>query len=114
METPFLPGPAKTSILSRHRRARYVVQSGGFPFLAEPLHGELRGLLELRVHDRDVTYRAVYRVRFRGFVYVLHVFLKKSTYGIATSRRDAALILARSKQAELNHAGNKPTGEHTR
>jgi phage-related protein len=30
------------------------------------------------------TWRAVYTVRFRGFVYVLHAFQKKSKSGIAT------------------------------
>lgn len=95
-------------------RALYEVQSGGFPSVAKPLHGELRGLLELRVHDTDGTYRAVYTVKLRGFVYVLHVFRKKSTHGMAMSRRDTALILARSKLAEQAHAENHPTTESTR
>ncbi len=95
-------------------RALYEVQSGGFPCAAKPLHGELRGLLELRVHDPDGTYRAVYTVKLRGFVYVLHVFRKKSTQGIAMSRRDTALILARSRLAESEHAGNNSIEEKTR
>ena len=95
-------------------RALYEVQSGGFPGAAKPLHGELRGLLELRVHDADGTYRAVYTVKLRGFVYVLHVFRKKSTQGIAMSRRDVALILARLKLAEQEHAEHHPNEERTR
>jgi phage-related protein len=33
------------------------------------------------------TWRAVCTVRFRGFVYVLHAFLKKSKSGIATPKK---------------------------
>jgi len=33
------------------------------------------------------TRRTVYTVRFRGFVYVLHAFQKKSNSGIATPKK---------------------------
>lgn len=129
--SPFVPVPAKTSLtrvvwLGTARsdprslpdlmhlkigRALYEVQSGGFLGAAKPLHGELRGL---RVEDTDGTYRAVFTVKLRGSVYVLHVFRKKSPQGVAVSKRHTALILAQRKLAEREHAADNPTEEHTR
>jgi len=43
--------------------------------------------------------RSVYTVRLETAIYVLHAFRKKSTRGIATSRRDIALIKARLARA---------------
>lgn len=53
-------------------------------------------------HDGD-TYRAVYTVRFAGVVYVLHAFQKKSKSGIATPKRDLALIDTRLRRAEEDY-----------
>ena len=53
-------------------------------------------------HDGD-TYRAVYTVRFAGVVYVLHAFQKKSKSGIATPRREIALVEQRLKRAKEDH-----------
>lgn len=52
------------------------------------------------------TYRAVYTVKLRGAVYVLHVFQKKSTRGIATPRREIALIKERYRWARVHHAAH--------
>ena len=49
--------------------------------------------------DRS-TYRAVYTVRFKAAVFVLHVFQKKSTRGTATPKADIDLIRERLKVAE--------------
>ncbi|HEY1204562.1 MAG TPA: type II toxin-antitoxin system RelE/ParE family toxin [Bryobacteraceae bacterium] len=49
--------------------------------------------------DRS-TYRAVYAVRLKGLVFVLHVFQKKSTCGAATPKPDMDLIRQRLKAAE--------------
>lgn len=57
------------------------------------------GVLEV-VDDFDGdTYRAVYTVRFREVVYVLHAFQKKSTRGILTPKREIELIRQRLKRA---------------
>ena len=65
-------------------QALFEVQLGLHPKRAKPLKGFGSGVLEIRDnHDGD-TYRAVYTVRFDEAVYVLHVFQKKSTSGIAT------------------------------
>jgi phage-related protein len=39
----------------------------------------------------------VYTLKLRGAIYVLHVFQKKSTRGIATPRREIELIKAQKK-----------------
>ena len=36
--------------------------------------------------DRGATYRAVYTVKFAGWIYALHCFQKKSKNGIKTPR----------------------------
>src|SRR5690349_20535319 len=50
-------------------------------------------------HDGN-TYRAVYTVRFRQVVYVLHAFQKKSPRGIKTAKIDIDLIERRLKLAQ--------------
>ena len=69
------------------------------PF-AKPLRGfGGGGVLEV-VDDFDGdTYRAVYTVRFREVVYVLHAFQKKSTRGSQTPKREIELIRQRLKRA---------------
>jgi phage-related protein len=71
---------------------------------AKPLRG-FGGASVLEVvedYDGD-TYRAVYTVRFPGVVYVLHVFQKKSTSGIATPRHEIALIEQRLRRAKEDY-----------
>jgi phage-related protein len=67
---------------------------------AKPLRGfGGASILEI-VEDHDGnTYRAVYTVKFRRMVYVLHVFQKKSKKGIATPKHEIDLIRARLKTA---------------
>jgi phage-related protein len=48
------------------------------------------------------TYPAVYTVRFRDAVYVLHAFQKKSKRGIATPRSEIDLVMRRL-QAAVQH-----------
>ena len=60
------------------------------------------GVLEVVEDDRGDTYRAVYTVKFSGWVYVLHCFQKKSKSGIKTPREDMDLIDARLKAAKLD------------
>ena len=50
------------------------------------------------------TYRAVYTVKFRGAIYVRHVFKKKSKKGVTTLQRDIDLIKRRLADAELDYA----------
>ena len=57
------------------------------------------GAWEVIEDRRGNTYRCVYTVKVAGVVYVLHVFQKKSTSGIATPQHDIDLIRERLKQA---------------
>jgi phage-related protein len=49
------------------------------------------------------TYRAVYTVKFREAIYVLHAFQKKSPKGIRTARGDVDLIDRRLKIAREDY-----------
>ena len=57
------------------------------------------------------TYRAVYTVRFRWAVYVLHCFQKKSRRGIQTPKPDVELVSQRLRLASQDYAeryGHQP------
>jgi phage-related protein len=71
---------------------------------AKPLKGfGDAGVLEI-VDDFDTdTFRAVYTVRFAWAVYVLHVFKKKSTRGVATSKVELDRIAQRLKRAREDY-----------
>ena len=58
------------------------------------------GVLEVIEDDTAGTYRAVYTVKFKEAVFVLHCFQKKSKQGIATPRTDMDIVRARLKVAE--------------
>jgi len=80
-----------------------VAQFGGKHPSAKPWKGLGPGVFEI-VEDYDGdTYRAVYTVKFREAVYVLHAFQKKSPKGIRTSRGDVALIEQRLKAAQSDY-----------
>jgi phage-related protein len=58
------------------------------------------GVLEVVENHQGDTFRAVYTVKFPGWVYVLHCFQKKSKSGIATPKPDLDLINTRMKAAK--------------
>ena len=58
------------------------------------------GVLEVVEDHQGDTFRAVYTVKFAGWVYVLHCFQKKSKSGIATPKQDMDLINTRLKAAK--------------
>ncbi len=58
------------------------------------------GVLEVVEDIRGDTFRAVYTVKFAGWVYVLHCFQKKSRSGIKTPKKDVDLIHARLRAAK--------------
>lgn len=84
--------------------ALYFAQDGDKHPRSKPLRGfGGADVLEI-VDDFDGdTYRAVYTVRFPEAIYVLHVFQKKSSQGVATSRRDLELIEGRLRWAGEYH-----------
>jgi phage-related protein len=82
----------------------YLAQTGQHPPSAKPLKALGSGTVEL-VEDFDGdTYRAVYTVRFREAIYVLHAFKKKSKRGIKTPQPDINLIKRRLRDARSDHA----------
>lgn len=83
-----------------------LAQQGGKHPAAKPLKGfKGAGVLEI-VEDYDGdTYRAVYTVRFKGRIYVLHAFQKKSKKGIQTPKIVMDLIRERLKRAEAEERG---------
>jgi phage-related protein len=80
-----------------------LAQFGGKHPRAKPWKGEGPGVFEV-VDDFDSdTYRAVYTVRFRHVVYVLHAFQKKSPRGKRTARIDVELIARRLRVARQDY-----------
>ena len=76
-------------------------QLGGKHAKAKPLRGFHGSSVVEVVDDFDGdTYRAVYTVRFAGFVYVLHAFQKKSKKGAETPKSALDLIKVRLRDAE--------------
>lgn len=73
-------------------------------YYAKPLQGfGGAGVLEIiERHDGD-TYRAVYTVKFRSVLYVLHCFQKKARHGIKTPQQDIELIKQRLRVAEQDY-----------
>jgi phage-related protein len=64
--------------------ALFLAQSGGQHPAAKRLKGDLQGLMEVVEDHASGTYRAVYAAKLAKTIYVLHVFRKKATRGIAT------------------------------
>lgn len=58
-------------------------------------------VLEIVQRGKNATFRAVYMVKFKEAVFVLHCFQKKSKTGIKTPKQDVDLIKNRYKQAKL-------------
>jgi phage-related protein len=80
-----------------------VTQFGGMHPNAKPWRGEGPGVFEVVEDHRAGTYRAVYTVKFKSAVYVLHAFQKKSPSGIKTARKDIELIRRRIKEAGADY-----------
>jgi phage-related protein len=88
-----------------------VAQQGDKHDAAKPLQGfGGAGVLEV-IDDFDGdTYRAVYTVKFKGVVYALHAFQKKSKKGISTPKDEIDLVKKRLKAAEEHYKENYERG----
>lgn len=80
-----------------------IAQHGGRHVAAQRWKGEGSGVYELVGNHFGDTFRAVYTVRFRHAVYVLHCFQKKSPNGIRTARPDIERIRERLKAARADY-----------
>lgn len=86
--------------------ALHLAQFGGKHDQAKPLKGfGSASVLEVVEDEAGGTYRAVYTVRFKSALYVLHCFQKKSRKGIETPQHDLDLIRERLKLARQIDAG---------
>ena len=84
--------------------ALFMAQQGGIDPAAKPLKGfGGASVLEIVASHDGNAWRAVYTVRFQNAIYVLHVFQKKFTKGIATPTREIELIKQRLAEAERDH-----------
>lgn len=84
--------------------ALYQAQKGEKNDRAKPLKGfGSAAVLEIVESDAGGTYRAVYTVKFKEAIAVLHVFQKKSKQGIATPKQDLDLIKGRFRLAEQKY-----------
>jgi phage-related protein len=84
--------------------ALYTAQSGKTDPAAKPLKGfGGASVIEIVSSHHGNAWRAVYTVRFQDASYVLHVFQKKSTKGIATPSREIELVKQRLAEAERDH-----------
>jgi phage-related protein len=84
--------------------ALFAAQQGEIDPAAKPLRGFGGGsVLEIVTDQVGGTWRAVYTVRYREAIYVLHAFQKKSKRGIATPKKDVDLIRYRLAEAERLH-----------
>jgi phage-related protein len=82
--------------------ALHFAQNGEQHHAAKVLKGFTGdGVLEVVEDDADGTYRAVYTVKFKEAVFVLHCFQKKSKRGISTPQKDMEIVHARLKVAEM-------------
>ena len=80
-----------------------IARSGGTPPNMKPWKGSGPGMYELLEDHAGDTYRAVYTVRFKEAMYVLHVFKKKSRSGIKTPLPDVRKVEHRLKTAERHY-----------
>jgi phage-related protein len=91
-----------------------VAQLGGKHPAAKPWKGEGAGVFELVESFDGNAYRAIYTVRFEGFVYVLHAFQKKSPSGIRTAQTDIDIVSERLKRAREHFESNRHPGSKSK
>lgn len=92
---------ASQEVIDLFGYALYLAQVGKKHEQAKPLQGfRSAGVLEIVEEWQGNAYRAVYTVRFRRAVFVLHVFQKKAKRGSSTPKVDLDLIRARLNAAE--------------
>ena len=78
-----------------------LAQQGEKHPCTKPLKGfKGAGVLEVVENCDGNTYRAVYTVRIKNKIYVLHTFQKKSKKGIQTPQKEIDVIKARLKRVE--------------
>lgn len=92
-----MPKPVKASFGYRLHR----IQSGLPAADTKALTQFGAGVHEVREAFDANAYRVMYVVKLKKAVYVLHAFVKKSKSGIGIPKRDAEMIRARLKRAQM-------------
>ena len=80
----------------------YEAELGETHISAKPMKG--LNAVEIVSDYRGDAYRGIYSTRFKGHLYVLHCFQKKSKTGTKTPKRDLELIHARMAEAQAHYA----------
>jgi phage-related protein len=104
-------GSSKEDLLKLPRKvqkeigyALYLSQLGLEHINVKPLTGfGGRGVLEVVEDDAGGTYRAVYTIKFKEAIYVLHAFQKKAKKGKETPKEEMEIVKKRLKIAEQMH-----------
>jgi len=91
------------SVINEIGNALGIAQFGGKHPRTKPWKGEGPGVFEVVENFDGDTFRAIYTVRFREAIYVLHAFQKKSPRGVRTARTDVKLISQRLKIAREDY-----------
>ena len=83
----------------------YVVQRGEMPDNASPFDSSSgANIMKLVERYETDSYRCVFAAKFERAIYVLHVFKKKSSSGIATPQREIETVKARFRRAQQLYA----------
>ena len=83
----------------------FVIQRGEMPENASPFDGSSgANIMKLVERYETDSYRCVFAAKFERVVYVLHVFKKKSSSGIATPKREIETVRARYRRAQQLYA----------
>jgi phage-related protein len=69
-----------------------LAQEGDLHSTARAMKGPFREVTEIVAPCEDGTYRLMYTTQIAEVIYVLHTFKKKAHHGIATPKRDLALV----------------------
>ena len=106
-------GSSKADLRSFPEAVRAVVGYALYQAQIGLRHGDVKALrgfgsnvLEVVARRDGDAFRAVYTVRFRAAVYVLHAFQKKAKRGIETPKPEIALIRRRLRAAEQHYREN--------
>lgn len=88
-----------------------VAQFGGLHSSAKPWKGQGPGVFEVVENFDGDAYRAVYTVRFKEIIYVLHAFQKKSHTGRKTTLPDVRLVEQRLRMAKADYEASYGKGK---
>jgi phage-related protein len=58
------------------------------------------GVIEIKENDPSGTYRLIYTIEIKEYIFVLHAFQKKSKSGIATPKQEIEMIKNRLREAK--------------